>query len=392
MNYKVLWIDDECNTSYGRDFIGQAEQDNVDIIAYESHEEGFIYLENNKINIHAVILDAKVKNKKDDTVTGLEGLRASRDRLIEINKNNYLPYFIFTGQPDYQTNTIFKESFGDFYIKGVDNVRLIADLIEKVENKEEYILQKKFKDVFDACNDKYLGVKAKTYLLQIIKKMQSDDSEDVVKSFNAIRDVIELFFYKLNSIQVIPNIVFEDKKGWITGCSKFLSSKHDKLEWIENPIHPAVSFQIFTILQIVQDASHEVPEKLNLRIKDFITTNRTSYLYKSTVYLLIDMIVWFKKFIDEHSDIEQNKLLWKEIEITGASKNNVSLLDSDKICGFIEQDDKGNFHCNEYLLNYGFTQSNFKLGDNIEIIEFQDNGNSRTSFYYPKFATKYKKI
>ena len=30
MKYKVLWIDDDCNTT-GRDFIGQAEQDEVDI-------------------------------------------------------------------------------------------------------------------------------------------------------------------------------------------------------------------------------------------------------------------------------------------------------------------------------------------------------------------------
>ena len=112
MKYKVLWIDDDCNTT-GRDFIGQAEQDEVDITAFESHEEGIAFLEKNLNSFHAVILDAKVKHKKDDTVIGLDGLRASRDRLIELNNKVDLPYFIFTGQPDYQTNEVFKESYGE---------------------------------------------------------------------------------------------------------------------------------------------------------------------------------------------------------------------------------------------------------------------------------------
>ena len=63
MKYKVLWIDDDCNTT-GQDFIGQAEQDDVDITPFESHEEGMEYLEKHIHDFQAVILDAKVKHKK----------------------------------------------------------------------------------------------------------------------------------------------------------------------------------------------------------------------------------------------------------------------------------------------------------------------------------------
>lgn len=106
-------------------------------------------------------MDAKVKHKKDDTVIGLEGLRASRDRLIELNNRVDLPYFIFTGQPDYQTNEVFKESFGNFYIKGKDNEKLIADLISHIENKQDYVLQKEYRQVFDICSEKYIGIECK---------------------------------------------------------------------------------------------------------------------------------------------------------------------------------------------------------------------------------------
>ena len=96
------------------------------------------YLEKHIHDFQAVILDAKVKHKKNDTVTDLEGLRASRDRLIELNNNVNidLPYFIFTGQPDYQTNELFKQSFGEFYIKGKDNERLIEDIIIRIRKRQ----------------------------------------------------------------------------------------------------------------------------------------------------------------------------------------------------------------------------------------------------------------
>lgn len=83
MRYKVLWIDDEYKKQ--ESLIGDAEQDGIDIFPVESHEEGMEELEKNP-NYHAVILDAKVKHKKDDTVTNLNGLRASRDFLIEYNE------------------------------------------------------------------------------------------------------------------------------------------------------------------------------------------------------------------------------------------------------------------------------------------------------------------
>ena len=105
MNINILWIDDDYKLQ--EDFISFAEQDGIDIHPFESHEEGMASLEAKPNFYHAAILDAKVKNKKDDTVTGLDGLRASRDRLVEMNKDQYLPFFIFTGQPDYTSNEVF---------------------------------------------------------------------------------------------------------------------------------------------------------------------------------------------------------------------------------------------------------------------------------------------
>ena len=121
MRIKVLWIDDEYKKQ--SDVIGDAEQDGIDIIPFESHEEGIEALMSNIKGFHAVILDAKVKKGRYDTVTGLSGLTASRDKLIEINnQGTYLPSFIFTGQPDYMDNDMFSETYGEY----LDYINIIS--------------------------------------------------------------------------------------------------------------------------------------------------------------------------------------------------------------------------------------------------------------------------
>jgi hypothetical protein len=285
MNYKVLWIDDDCNTSYGRDFIGQAEQDNVDITPFESHEEGILFLESNLLNIHAVILDAKVKHKKDDTVTGLEGLRASRDRLIEINRNNYLPYFIFTGQPDYHTNQMFKESYGNYYIKGIDNVRLIAELIEKVENKVEYILQKKYKDVFDVCSDKYIGTSNREKIFRVLNGIKNNHINNPTY-FNEIRKIMESVFLSCNDKGLFPNDCTD-----MNARSTFLGKKE-----MQTYVPVYIQRNIHSVVQISQEGSHR------LSIDKDVTDGKCPYLLKSTVFELLNILLWFKEFSDSYQN------------------------------------------------------------------------------------------
>ncbi|CAN0207531.1 unnamed protein product, partial [Chrysoparadoxa australica] len=94
----VLWIDDKYKTQ--DNVISDAELSGINIIPFESHEEGVNYLEANLDSIDAIILDAKVKDRKDDEVTNLKGLRKSRDYINSLPVDIRPPYFIFTGHPD----------------------------------------------------------------------------------------------------------------------------------------------------------------------------------------------------------------------------------------------------------------------------------------------------
>ena len=319
MKYKVLWIDDDCNTT-GRDFIGQAEQDDVDITAFESHEEGIAFLEKNLNSFHAVILDAKVKHKKDDTVISLDGLRASRDRLIELNNKVDLPYFIFTGQPDYQTNEVFKESYGDFYIKGEDNEKLIEELIKRIDNKEDYILQNEYRRVFEVCSEKYIGTESKKHLIKILASIRKPNEVfDDELYFTQIRIILELMFRAANKWGLLHNACILNGKVNLSESSLFLAGKetlHLNVRCSISHFPKLIADSVQSILFITGAASHTTDPgiKNNIDLLAYRKIVQTPYLLYGLTFRLMDVLIWFKEYVDLNPKIEDNKKNWINTE------------------------------------------------------------------------------
>ena len=52
--------------------------------------------------------------------------------------------------------------------------------------------------------------------------------------------------------------------------------------------------------------------------------------------------------------------------------------------GIIEKDENGNFYCGEYLLDYQYTITNFKLGDEVNIKSVIANPSDKSYNQYPK--------
>ncbi|NJM78892.1 MAG: hypothetical protein HC854_03350 [Flavobacterium sp.] len=57
--------------------------------------------------------------------------------------------------------------------------------------------------------------------------------------------------------------------------------------------------------------------------------------------------------------------------------------------GIIEQDEKGNFFCGEYLLDYKYTMSKFKIGDKINIKSVIENPSDISYDKYPKKSSNF---
>lgn len=287
MRYNILWIDDDYKTQ--EDFISYAEQLNIDIAPFESHEEGMISL--SAQSYHAVILDAKVKKAKDDTKTGVAGLAASRDRLIEINKDSYLPYFIFTGQPDYMEDEMFVQSYGKFYTKGDDNEQLIKDIILACEDHPEIQARKSYPEVFVPFDLNILSAKTKSLLIDIIKNLE--DKNYAKKNLTTQRDLLEAIFQSLNNpIPCIPNSFFDHTKNSkpnLEWCTMFLEDRdtrdanHQTFRLNKN-INKSIRAAIRKVKESTNEFSH-------LKEEDVV-----KYPFLSNTSLLFEILIWLPQF------------------------------------------------------------------------------------------------
>ena len=57
--------------------------------------------------------------------------------------------------------------------------------------------------------------------------------------------------------------------------------------------------------------------------------------------------------------------------------------------GIVERDEKGNYFCGPYLLDYQLTEAQFKLGDKISIKKITGNNSGKSAADYPQKAVKF---
>ena len=288
MRYSILWIDDVYRTQ--EDFISFAEQLKIDITPFESHEEGMMSLDGK--SYHAVILDAKVKKGKEDITTGVAGLAASRDRLIEINKDTHLPYFIFTGQPDYMKDEMFVQSYGEFYTKGDDNEKLIKDIISACEKHPEIQARKSYPEVFLPFDDNILSKKNKDLLIDIIKNLESKNYAK--KNLTTQRDLLEAVFKALNNpIPCIPSSFFDptkDNKPNLEWCTMFLEDRDTRDGNGQSfRLNKNISRSIKSSIRKVKESTNEFS---HLKEEDIV-----KYPFLSNSSLLFEILIWLPQFI-----------------------------------------------------------------------------------------------
>src|SRR5699024_6086643 len=66
------------------------------------------------------------------------------------------------------------------------------------------------------------------------------------------------------------------------------------------------------LVSVLQDGQH-IKKNLKLHVDEYITQTKSPYLFRSLTFQLLDILIWFKNFIDQNPEPEQNKKLWKEL-------------------------------------------------------------------------------
>jgi len=294
MNIQVLWIDDQWKDQ--PDFIADAEFENIDVTPAESHEEGMNELNGKEDFFDAVILDAKVKDAKDSTVTNLIGLKNSRDKLIELNKEIYLPFFIFTGQPDYANNDIFEQSFGKYYLKGQDNNKLLEDIRINVALKPERQFRLKFSEAFHCFDLGILNQNAKRLLIANLENLEKEDFRK--KNINVQRDMLEAIFIGLNKpIPCIPNEFFNNNAPIQECCVRFLENRptnNNKRRTDSDFFESTLTVQL---PQDIKSAIRKLKESTN-GYSHLHENDMAKYPFLANTFLILELLEWLPKFVE----------------------------------------------------------------------------------------------
>lgn len=375
MKINVLWIDDEFDKQ--EDFITFAEQKDINIEAYDNIEDGLKKLNNNLNKYDAVILDAKVKEKANSEVANLKGLKIATDRLVEINKDQFLPSFIFTGQPDYYNQNLFKDIYPDFYIKGEQNEKLLKDITDQVNNKEEFEIKYYHQKFFDAYNELKIENGHDNKIIEILKSIKKASFKaNSENEINFARKIIEQIYYKANILGIIDD---KCKKASgvmnLTDACLYLSGKPtyaSKIICNKTHLPKSISYQIQSILSLTGASGHFInnAEENKLDVSHYFNEIQTQNLLYTITFQVMDIVIWFNNYFKANNEIFKNKSYWK---VTGEIK-----IDKDR-----------NYFCNNHSIKL---EQGFNLGDKIEIVNSSLNTCFRTSKLYPYFATKFEKI
>lgn len=334
---KVLLVDDK--EDYCKSLSGVARHKNIQIVYSLDWETGFEILQNDA-NIEFVILDGKGKVEADQAIEHESfALKAMKDIDVYGSKvNRDIPYCLNTGYID---------SFGTFqgnveiFEKSDDQRdKMFEYIIDRVSNSEFYTLKNKYPNPIMLCTDAYIGSKHFDRIIDIIKDIENPEKIEVAQDMlNPMRKILEALFDKLNEIGLIPDEVRKEEGG-INGSSIFLSGLNSNYVCQAELIHPMVAENIYRLLNITQDGSHDKGKKL--RADEYLSLSKNHILYKSTVYLLLDILEYMKGFLDDnpHKNLNQEKWELRKLTAPIDSISGKVIEIQDSGWGVFESDDK----------------------------------------------------
>ncbi|MBF4473301.1 hypothetical protein [Flavobacterium sp. HJJ] len=369
--YKVLWIDDQFEDQEG--LLEFAYLNGIDIFPFKTSKKGMEELNNNLYKYDAIILDAKVYDESEDEAAKLTGLTNSIYKIKELNHKRVVPYFIFTGQPDLVDNNTFSELVGEvkIYKKSRDNDQLFIDLKAMADQQIFTQIRHRYQKVLEVCSEKYLGEEANENILYILSII---DQDELNNQFIVVRKIVEDIFKCFHKYELLP-VDFVTGGVSLSESSKFLCGYQEKGFTLNatSKIPKVISDGLHNILNITQPAAHRA------KIDEHLKIANSTYLIKSCVFQLLDIIVWVKTHIDS-DPIKNNWIKSETAEIVES-----------ELIGFLLQDEDSHYYMDNFTFQYTNIHGKYNVGDKLEITKSTKNTNPKTS-KYEFFVINFKKV
>ena len=386
MRYNVMWIDDEWDTR-GKPFIQICKKEHqIFITPFKTRKEGIADLESKLKYYDAVILDAKAYNNSEDEVANVDGLFAARERLIELRQIRYIPFFVFTRQPDLFDNEMFGRAVGRFYKKDkLGQEKMIADLKEEVSKSTRFQIKTFYHDAVEQLRD--ISVEASEDIIDILEAMHHPERSFTPKlHFNPLRQALESVFRAANKVGVIPDAFFNDDRVIINQCFMYLignDAKNVGFRCSERIASYHIQNMMSLIVNLGNANSHSKLSDTEIQSAEAKIINEgmsSKYLVFSMALQLCEIAFWMNRYISEHPDKEDN--LKKCIPLESEVKEKKLVLGERVLIGLLEEHE-GICHIGEKF--FVLLKHREWLGKKVRICNYIRNTNAKTQ-KYPYFV------
>ena len=289
MKYNVLWIDD--NPS--EEFMNCAFDDyDLNIINKVCYDDGIEWLRTHQDECWAVIMDVNCKTKNTDAENA--SVRAFVEGYKKVEKlcsEPLIPWFFYTAG-DYDGVDGLNMAISDeerwwddrkYYDKPGDWDTLLKNIKVVIKRLPAYEVISKYKDVFSSFPN------ISDRLLKILVILEDGDTRNT-DVYNVIRKSLEegVIPY-LSEHGLLPKDVKQ-----INQVGRILR----KISEVEPILVPKfISFGWSAMTEITQNGSHAKNRKhqddsTNLVIDELTRTGKMPYLIRSTVYTLLNFMLW----------------------------------------------------------------------------------------------------
>lgn len=389
--FNVLWIDDEWDkmTTFQQEC---EEIHGLHLEPFRTRKAGMEAFERNIDHWDAVLLDAKMFDEGENEVAALTGLRKAIQRLDELSLKRAIPRFISTGQPDLMSDDTFKQFYDNFYKKGIDDEKLINDMLEAIANCDNHQVKKIYQDVFTAIEDLGIAKYIEGILMDILVPMHFPGNDPKFKPshhYTQLRQLIEYLFRACNEYGLVPGQCIADGKVNLTMSSLYLAGKDaekigvrygkkgDRIipDYVENIIRSVLDFGN------VHSHTVELSDEDTMEIEKVFRSARSRYMIFGLTLQLCEAIVWFSAYISDHKDKEANLSMCNKIGRVNTFEKAIAEYENKVFV--VEKDEKNNYHCGQCRLSYNAAKD--FLGLSVILYDIKEN-NAKSNDNYPYFA------
>lgn len=390
--YNVIWIDDEWDT-IGKAFIQICEKRHkIHIKAFKTRREGMEALEQNLKFWDAVILDAKAfNNSSTNEVASVDGLFAARDRLLELRQRRYIPFFVFTRQPDLFKDEMFERAVGIFYKKDAEGQATLIEAIKcEVKKSPRHQLRVQYHSALDRLYS--IDIESGENILNIFEAMHNPQDHtdfEPVDHYTKLRIALEWNYKEAIKYGVIPGECMEDGIVNLNQCCCYLSGMNcDRIHirygdesHKEHIVPKHIKDMMFLILNLGNIKSHtaklpkEDIDRIDRYLKDEVRSSL--YLIFSLALQICEITMWIGRYIDDHPNKEENLKKCVKLNIQSQDKEEPELE------GIIEIHE-GLYHIGKDFSVYLRRQE--IIGKKVRVTKFTPNLSPKSKDLYPFFV------